>query len=170
METKINKSIELYITSFKDNVRDKINSLHFEDNSKINELVEFIYDYERLSIAKNELLKPKRVKNSIPLTHRCVANRANGEQCTRRRKDNCELCGTHYKGVPHGMVTKNDNANPITQKLEVFAEDIRGIVYYIDNFENVYKTEDIIEAKQNPQIIAKWVKVNNKYTIPEFGL
>jgi hypothetical protein len=54
--------------------------------------------------------------------------------------------------------------------VEVFAEEIFGIVYYIDKFNNVYKTEDIVEGKQNPQIIAKYVKNNNRYTIPSLGL
>jgi hypothetical protein len=53
---------------------------------------------------------------------------------------------------------------------EVVAEEINGIVYYIDQEKNVYKTEDILKEKENPKIIAKWEMVNGKYTIPEFGL
>ena len=45
-----------------------------------------------------------------------------------------------------------------------------GIVYYVDKSNNVYKTEDIIEGKQNPRIVAKYVKDGAKYKIPEFGL
>jgi hypothetical protein len=56
------------------------------------------------------------------------------------------------------------------QKKQVFAEDINGIVYYIDNISNVYKTEDILQEKQNPEIIAQYVKDNGRYSIPEFGL
>jgi hypothetical protein len=52
----------------------------------------------------------------------------------------------------------------------VFAEEISGIVYYIDKFKNVYKTDDVLQAKLNPVIIAKWEKNGEKYTIPEFGL
>jgi hypothetical protein len=54
--------------------------------------------------------------------------------------------------------------------MEVFAEEIKGIVYYIDHFNNVYKTEDIMEAKENPKIVAKYVKTETGYSIPEFGL
>ena len=57
-----------------------------------------------------------------------------------------------------------------TQKLEVIAEEIKGIVYYIDKFNNVYKTEDILAERENPQIIAKCVKTERGYTIPELGL
>jgi len=45
-----------------------------------------------------------------------------------------------------------------------------GIVYYLDKTNNVYKTEDILEGKQNPRIVAKYTKEGTKYKIPEFGL
>ena len=49
-------------------------------------------------------MKRKRVKNVVHLSDRCCAKRANGEQCTRRRKDTTtEYCGTHLKGTPHGI-------------------------------------------------------------------
>ena len=56
------------------------------------------------------------------------------------------------------------------QKLQVVAEEIGGIVYYVDAFTNVYKTEDVLENKENPDIVAHYVKIGEVYTIPEFGL
>ena len=172
MEKRINKKIEIYVTSFKDNVRDKITELDFNEKTKINELLEFVYEYNRFSLAKEDLSKRKRIKNSIPSSNRCNAKRANGEQCTRRRKDDCEFCGTHSKGTPNGLIQDNENSGniAINHKMEVFAEEIKGIVYYIDNNSNVYNTEDILSEKINPRIIAKYVKDDNKYSIPEFGL
>lgn len=169
MEKRLNKSVETYISAFKNNIRDKIIATDFQDKTKANELVEYIYEYERLVFEKEDFVKRKRVKNSIPSTNRCNARRANGEQCTRRRKDDCEFCGTHSKGVPHGFM-EQENATQSTQKLEVVAEEIQGIVYYIDKFNNVYKTEDIISGKENPKIIAKCVKTNHGYSIPQLGL
>jgi hypothetical protein len=170
MEKRINKKIETYVTEFKDNVRQKITDLTFEEKSKVNELLEFVYDYERLSLIKDDLVKRKRIKNTIPVNNRCNAKRANGEQCTRRRKDKCEYCGTHAKGTPHGFVQINECSETSIQKMEVVAEEIFGIVYYIDKHNNVYKTEDILEGKQNPAIIAKYTKNNGVYAIPELGL
>jgi hypothetical protein len=172
MDKRINKKIEIYVTSFKDNVRDKITELDFNEKTKINELLEFVYEYNRFSLAKEDLSKRKRIKNSIPSSNRCNAKRANGEQCTRRRKDDCEFCGTHSKGTPNGLIQDNENSGniAINHKMEVFAEEIKGIVYYIDNNSNVYNTEDILSEKINPRIIAKYVKDDNKYSIPEFGL
>jgi len=170
MEKRLNKKIESYVTSFKDSIRSKITDLEFEDKTKLNELLEFVYDYERLSLVKDDLVKRKRIKNSIPVNNRCNAKRANGEQCTRRRKAKCEFCGTHVKGTPHGFFQIDENTDNLIQKIEVIAEDIHGIVYYIDKFNNVYKTEDILESKQNPAIIAKCIKQNGMITIPELGL
>jgi hypothetical protein len=173
MEKRINKKIELYVTLFKDKIRDKITELKLNDKEKINDLLEFVYEYERFTLGKDDLNKRKRIKNSIPSLNRCIAKRANGEQCTRRRKDDCEFCGTHYKGTPNGLMQNQLECSEINsmQKLEVFAEEIKGIVYYVDKFTNVYKTEDILSEKQNPEIIAKYVLTDdNKYTIPEFGL
>ena len=172
MEKRINKKIETYVTTFKDNIRNKITELDFNEKIKINELIEFVYEYNRFSLAKEDLSKRKRIKNSIPSNNRCNAKRANGEQCTRRRKDDCEFCGTHSKGTPNGLIQDNENSGniAINHKMEVFAEEIKGIVYYIDNNSNVYNTEDILSEKINPRIIAKYVKDDNKYTIPEFGL
>ena len=75
-----------------------------------------------------------------------VPKEASGEQCTRRKKDGCQYCGTHSKGTPHGIVNENEPTNTTT-KIEVSAIDIKGIVYYLDNKENVYDTEDIIANK-----------------------
>lgn len=172
MEKRINKKIETYVTTFKDEIRSKVTSLNFDElaNPKVNELLEYIYDYERLVMMKDDLIKRKRIKNSIPSLNRCNAKRANGEQCTRRRKDKCEFCGTHVKGIPHGLIQTSEVGENIMQKIEAVAIEICGIVYYIDKYNNVYKTEDILEGKQNPGIVAKAVKHNGQYSIPELGL
>jgi len=171
MEKRLNTKIETYVREFKDDIRNKITELDIQlEKSKVNELLEFVYDYQRLSLTKEDLVKRTRVKNSIPSTNRCIAKRSNGEQCTRRKKEGCEYCGTHVKGVPHGSVELNASSQVSNQKVEVFVKDFRGIVYYIDKNENVYKTEDILEGKTNPQIIAKYVVNNDNYTIPSLGL
>jgi hypothetical protein len=170
MEKRLNKKIEAYVTSFKDDIRNKIATLNFEEKDKTNELIEYVYEYERFLLIKDDLNKRKRVKNSIPCSNRCNAKRANGEQCTRRRKESCEFCGTHSKGTPNGLITNTDSESVQLQKIQVVAEEISGIVYYIDSFKNVYRTEDILKGKSNPEIIAKCIHENGRYTIPSLGL
>ena len=170
MEKRINKRIETYVSAFKDDIRNKIIQLQFPDKPKINDLLEYIYEYNRLTLQKDDFIKRKRLKNAIPLLNRCNAKRANGEQCTRRRRDDCEFCGTHYKGTPHGSISEDNQPIVQNQRMEVIAEDICGIVYYIDKYSNVYNTEDVLRGNENPRIIAKYEKVGEKYTIPDFGL
>lgn len=169
MERRINKRIESYLTSFKDSVRDKVTSLGIQSD-QTNMLMQYIYDYERLNLTKEDFAKRKRVKNSVPYCDRCGAKRANGEQCTRRKKDGDEYCGTHMKGTPHGVVDMQEDNKQNMQKIEVWAQDIQGIVYYIDKNMNVYQAEDIVTNKPNPKIIAKYVKNGETYTIPSFGI
>lgn len=177
MDRRLNKRAELYVTGFKENIREKMTQLGLTSTTTGKQLLQHIYDYERLTFAKEDLMKRKRVKNVVHLFDRCCAKRANGEQCTRRRKCVEDLfCGTHMKGTPHGIVEEGEDKNKDTNlKVEVWAQEIQGIVYYIDKGNNVYQTEDIIANKINPKIIAKWSKElgndgNDIYSIPEFNI
>ena len=166
MEKRLNKKIEDYISQFKNDLRDKVIELDVQPS---NPLVAYIFDYERLTLEKDDFIKRKRVKNVIPFFDRCCAKRANNEQCTRRKRENTEYCGTHLKGTPHGLVDLQMESNN-TQKIEVWAQDIMGIIYYIDKFGNVYQAEDIVVNKINPKVIAKYVKTGEVYNIPSFGI
>ena len=92
--------------------------------------------------------------------------RANGQQCTRRKKNSEKFCGTHIKGIPHGEITNNDKSTKIVKKREIWAQDIGGIIYYIDGENNVYDHNDIINNTMNPKIIAKYEKIT-KTTIDQ---
>lgn len=170
MEKRLNKKIEEYIGVLKNDIKEKATNLELTSN-EANQLLTFIYDYNRLVLDKDDFIKRKRVKNVIPFFDRCCAKRASGEQCTRRKKEDCGYCGTHLKGTPHGMVDLQQDINDGAQKIEVWAQDIMGIIYYIDKFGNVYQPEDIVVNKVNPKVIAKYVKTeDNVYSIPEFGI
>ena len=56
MEKRINKKFETYISEFKDAIRSKISSINFAEKDKTNELIEYIYEYERLSFTKLSLI------------------------------------------------------------------------------------------------------------------
>jgi hypothetical protein len=171
MEKRLNKKAETYITLFKDSIREKATQLGLCSDVKSTQLLQYIYDYDRLSFSKEDFQKRKRVKNFVPIYDRCCAKRASGEQCTRRRKDESEYCGTHTKGTPHGIVVENTDEPKInTHKVEVWAQDIQGIIYYIDKFNNVYNNADILKNQVNPKIIAKYVLNGESYSIPEFNI
>jgi len=170
MEKRLNKKTDLYITTFKDNIREKVTQMGLTKCEQMNQLLQYIYDYDRLSFVKEDFQKRKRVKNFVPIFDRCCAKRASDERCTRRKKDGYEYCGTHLKGTPHGIIESDNEPKSTTQKVEVYAQDIQGIIYYIDKNNNVYQAEDIISNKMNPKIIAKYVKDGENYSIPEFSI
>jgi len=171
MERRINKKLENYITDFKENIKQKASEIGLETEPKLSALVQYIYDYERLSLSKEDFMKRKRIKSIVKLSDRCCAKRANGEQCTRRRKDDSsEYCGTHLKGTPHGICDFKEDVKTQGQKIQIFTQEIKGIIYYIDNNYNVYQTEDIIQNKVNPKVIAKYAVNNDIYSIPEFNI
>jgi hypothetical protein len=169
MERRLNKKINDYVHDFKKNVVEKIQSSNKNNQIGMIEVINYIYQYDNFELNKDDFMKRKRIKSMVPVYERCCAKRANGEQCTRRKRDDNQYCGTHSKGTPHGMI--NDQEPLLTtKKIEVNAIDIKGIVYYLDNIGNVYDTEDVISNVKNPRIIAKYEKNGDNYSIPElFG-
>ncbi len=177
MEKRINKKLNDYIFTYKSHIKDKIQELCVAcdsvEDQKLKNLIQEFYDYPNLSFTKEDFQKRKRVKNVVPLHERCCALKAANEQCTRRKKDNSDYCGTHIKGIPHGIVDNVDN-NKVAENTErnimVTAHDFSGIIYYIDDDKNVYNTVDIHNNKSNPKIIAKYIVENGIFKIPEFNI
>lgn len=173
METRINKKADKHVHDFKNHIREwfETNDTTVTGKYNLSDFLKFIYDYDSISFNKDDFQKRKRVKNMVPLQIRCCARRANGEQCTRRKRPECEYCGTHEKGLPYGVIEKNMKDLTITKKLEVWIQDIKGINYYIDDNNNVYNHTDIMKGNKSPQVIAKYCKdSDDNYSIPEFGI
>ena len=120
------------------------------------DLMAMVMGYEKFKLCSDDLVKRKRVKNVVPLFDRCIAKRANGEQCTRRKKEGEGYCGTHTKGRPHGSVNETSENVATNKKVEVWIQEIKGIIYYVDADNNVYDPEDILLNKINPKVIMKF--------------
>ena len=137
---------------------------------KTNDFLQFIYDYSKMEINKSDFQKRTRVKNVVPFCDLCVAKVSAGLQCTRRKQNEDSLfCGTHIKGQPYGIETKQDKTKQQMKKIEIWVQEIKGINYYIDSSNNVYKPEDIIANLPNPAIIAKWaLNESSNYVIPTY--
>ena len=176
MEKRINKKINEYIFTYKQHIKDKLLDLSKEntiEDDKFTNLIQVLYDYPTLMLSKDDFQKRKRIKNVVPLHERCCALKAANEQCTRRRKGELDFCGTHKKGTPHGILNSDNKVKKlenVERTMTVTAQDFNGIIYYIDDKNNVYDTVDIHNNKQNPKIIAKYVIENEQYTIPEFNI
>jgi hypothetical protein len=165
MEKRINVLLERYLIKFKDDIKKKVTELNFQDNHNSNELIGFVYEYERLLFVKEDFLKRKRLQNIIPDDNRCMAKKSCNEQCTRRRKIDSDFCGTHSK---YTMAISNDNS--LTKSVIVTAKEIGGIVYYIDDIQNIYRTEDILNEIVNPSVVGRYIKsIDGIYQITTLG-
>lgn len=193
MERRLNQRIDDYLIEFKNQIAGRIQSIvqgmddyssgcdnsitcnNISDlKSKCNTLASFVYNYEKIKVGKDDFMKRKRVKSVVPIYDRCCAKRASGEQCTRRKKEGESYCGTHIKGTPHSVMEENivEQSAPKNVKVDIWAQDIKGIIYYIDKAGNVYDTEDIMKIDKTPKrIIAKYVQdAKGNYSIPSiFG-
>ncbi len=125
MDRRINSRIDAHIIAFKNQIAAQFETVRqkhaqavaatpqlMEMQRDYTEIMNFIYGADKLKLTKDDFAKRKRVKNAVPVFDRCHAKRANGEQCTRRKKDGCLCCGTHTKGTPHGMF--NSLESPVT--------------------------------------------------------
>ena len=174
MNKRLSAKCSRYVTGFKDNIKEKALSMDFNSPDCVSQLLQYVYSYPSLEITKDDLLKRKRVKNNVPFHERCRAKRAPGSvstadsQCTRRKKKGEDFCGTHIKGRPHGEIDSEPKL-PDSIDIQVWAQDIGGIIYYLDGNGNVYSPQDIYENKKDPRIIAKYEKASDgKYSIPSF--
>jgi len=159
MDKKLNAKLAVWVSAFKKEIATRvINSYPKEAEGDSAELLQFIYNYPNLSFTKEDLQKRTRVKNVVPYHDRCRALRANDEQCTRRKRTGCKFCGTHIKGTPHGEITDKPDAAESFKKVQVWAEEVLGIIRHMDKNGNIYDPQDIYQGVTNPKVIAKYTK------------
>lgn len=157
MEQKIIDRANQTLTTYKKHVLDELTS-----GKPLSDIIASLQS-DSSSLDMSDIIKKKRTKNVVPMDDRCTAKCADNEQCTRKKKAGNDVCGTHRKGIPHGVITEKQ---PVSlKKSEVWTQDINGIMYYIDANENIYKTEDVLKNKTNPSIYAKWKKDGDVYSI-----
>jgi hypothetical protein len=155
MDKRILQKVNTKLDSFKEQLLKDV------EHKSPTEIYKRIQDLN-LNLELSDLIKRKRINNTVPADMKCIAKAANNKQCSRRKKDGETCCGTHCKGVPHGYINMDSIK---TYQKEVLREEINGILQYIDVDGNVYKMEDVLKKSVNPEIVAKWTKVDGLYTI-----
>lgn len=176
------KTPQYYFSQLKEDIQKKVVQLSFQqEKQKIQELLEYIYEYPPYPNDSNHQpsnLQPpkKRVKPPVTQENRCMAKLSNGGQCSRQRLKEGQLCGSHNKVQPYGLVSlcpiilaKHAKEQDMVSH-EVFAVEIQGLVYYIDQNGNVFRTEDVLNDVPNPTVIAQYTKTPTGYSIPSLGL
>lgn len=161
MEKRVIQKANENMTDFKQYVLEQL-----KQDRPIEDIAQQLEAYEPTLLNRADFTKRNRLKNSIPIEERCIAKSAKNDQCTRRRKEGHTCCGTHSKGVPHGLMSTEEVK---TSQKEIWVEEIHGILYYLDQDKNVYKTEDVEKKMVNPSIIATWTKVGGEYTLHWVG-
>lgn len=147
MESRIKNKIDNYNTTFKNNIKEKMIELDMLNSEKEKQFLQYVFEYERLQLINDDFSKRKRLKNVVPGDDRCLANKACNEQCTRKRKDGFDFCGTHIKGTPNGIVYKCEN---IDSKKKVVLKLVtnRGILNYVDDSGKKYEMEEVMNMEK----------------------
>ena len=173
MESRITKKVDGLVTQFKEDIKTWFNENNTDVSGECSksDFLKFIFDHNTGTLTKDDFTRRKRVKNVVASQIRCCAKRANGEQCTRRKKEDCDFCGTHVKGTPYGKVNNGVSEHSHIKKREIWVQDIKGIQYFIDSNYNVYNHNDILQNKTSPEVIGKYTKTDDGlYAIPDFEL
>jgi len=182
MEKRANDAIQPYWSKMKQELCDKCKQIGGSGDgsgggltlAQQDELMECITSYPIFVFEKQHF-----VSKPVPAEERCLAIRSNGAQCERAKKrGEQQFCSTHCKMTPQGIAPGpvpivregEETTNPRIRR-EVFIQDVRGIAYYVDKEGNVYKTEDILDERPQPRIIAHYLRdAQGVVTIPELGL
>jgi hypothetical protein len=171
MEKNLKAKIHSHYNNYKDNIRSWIEEGEFKfvdlnNNDRTQDFINQVNNIQHYELTKEDFKRRTRLRTVIPKHSQCRAVRLNGEQCTRKKKLNCDYCGTHLKGLPKGEVEEDKSACLEAPRIEIWIEEICGIHKYIDNSGNIYSTDDIMENVKNPRIISKWKKnEKNEYII-----
>ena len=146
MESRINKKIAFYVNDMKEGIVGQMKIMRdstLDVESQYDSIISYIINYKTLSLQKEDFNKRKRNKNVVNDCEKCKAKRSNGEQCSRRRRDGFDFCGTHCKGTPYGVVGDEDSV-VTKKKCELIGEDIDGIITYKDKNGTVFEMERLL--------------------------
>jgi len=167
MEKRLMEKMDFHSSNFKKDIQIWLQKnecmIQSSEGDKSSEFLKFIFDYNRLEFDKTDFLRRKRSKNTVPDYNRCCALRANKDRCSRKRKNDNLYCGTHMKGIPHGSIESKVVSKKDT--IEIWIEEIKGIMYYIDANNNIYCPEDILNGITNPRVVSRWIKEHDKYQL-----
>uniref|UniRef100_A0A6C0B5U8 Uncharacterized protein n=1 Tax=viral metagenome TaxID=1070528 RepID=A0A6C0B5U8_9ZZZZ len=123
-------------------------------------------DYQKLvkQYCKN-VSKKKYKKNLVHPKKQCMAKKADGNQCTRRRKVKdvdgtiispaIEYCGKHIKSIKYGRIDDEERFKDTDKYIKTRRENIEGEYYLVDSENRVYSYN-----KEHPLLLGK--KIGDK--------
>ena len=165
----------------------KISTIKDLDETHILEMVlpDKLYFNE---MANNLVLKKKKKSNRriLPKNERCLGRKNDLTQCTRKRKDGHEFCGSHIKNLPNGKVgddgacfNKKKGKRGRKRKNLLDSQDetgilttkkyINGSIYLVDSNNVVYTFKNqkpVILGILNGEILDNTRFINSKIDDP----
>ena len=173
MKKTLNKKIDNFMLDFKNNIKKKIDDLNLvrevnEDvrREEMNKLLQFIYDYDKITIEKTDLSATNRKPPAVDI--RCCALTSTRQQCIRKKMEGSNFCKSHEEkrnyGVMEELLVNSERSLTESKKVSkknIYTRSINGIIYYMDAENNVYKMEDIINNIVNPDIIGNYMMETN---------
>jgi hypothetical protein len=159
----MNTIIQNYVSKFKFDTVKYAQTLNVAEDEKVGAVLQFVCDYDRLVLTSEDFAKRQRIKNVVPPELRCNGKRGSGNQCTRRKQEGKEYCGTHAKvnceSSASQMLCKESS---VTETLEVWCEEINGIMYYVDKSGKIYDASDVVCNKVSPKVLGKYTKITGE--------
>ena len=111
-------------------------------------------EYETLMtkycIEPNSKSSKKTKKKLTKKGNICMAKKADGFQCTRRKKNNMEYCGKHEKKLKFGRIDDELRYSDKTKYIKTKRENIEGEYYLVDEQNLVYSC-----SKTHPLLLGK---------------
>ena len=148
----------------KSRINEIIVAISIDYNLDENELIE---KYSPKLQAIQEQTKVKRKRKSIPKEQCCLGRKQFGEQCTRRKKNGSDFCGSHMKSLPYGRIDdqkehlckvkgkrgrkkKKVSIEENEEYIQTWIDKDLGDKYLIDKYNTVYTNNP-----ESPKIIGK---------------
>ena len=113
------------------------------------------YNIESNKNTKKCIKKKTNKKNNI-----CMAKKADGFQCTRRKKNTMDFCGKHIKNLKFGRIDDHLRYSDKTKYIKTKRENIDGEYYLVDEQNLVYSC-----SKTHPLLLGKKVIVNGEHKL-----
>ena len=154
-----NNILDILCSNFNNKLTEIIDSIATEYNLDKEKLIsKYIGDVSDISEILDDK-KKKRKKNKVLNSEElCMAKKADNNQCTRRRKPNCDYCGKHQNNLKFGRIDDEEKFNDNSKYIRTLHERIGGEDYLIDD-NNILYTFD----KENPTVLGR--KVDGKVVL-----
>tara|TARA_B110000211_G_C14031003_1_gene532130 strand:+ start:163 stop:672 length:510 start_codon:yes stop_codon:yes gene_type:complete len=145
------------MSAAKPNIKKHIESIIRDQNKYIlrdlcNTYSNLNYDELYAKYCPHALPDKKKKKTKTVEKRICMAKKADGYQCTRRRRDNSDYCGKHINKIKFGRIDDEEKYASDEKYIKTTKTILNGDYYLVDEANTVYSY-----SKTSPVLIGKCV-------------